>query len=309
MIRRALFAASRSDRARELVTGAPGGRRVVDRFVAGEAPEAALAAVRALTKEQIMVTVDRLGEGTTDAEQARHATEAYLRLLDLAEAAGLGGGLDLSIKLSAVGQAVPDEGRKIAYENVAEICSRAAASGATVTVDMEDHTTTDATLDTVAELRRDFPTTGAVVQAYLRRSEGDCRRLATAGSRVRRCKGAYREPVSVAYQGPAEVRAAYARCLGIVMAGPGYPMVATHDPTLIRLAGRLAERYDRPRTEFEYQMLFGVRPQEQRRLAGTGAQVRVYVPYGPDWYGYLVRRLAERPANLMLLGRALASRR
>jgi proline dehydrogenase len=179
-------------------------------------------------------------------------------------------------------------------------------AGTTVTLDMEDHTTTDATLGILRELRMDFPDTGAVLQSYLRRTEADCRDLAYAGSRVRLCKGTYKEPESVAYQSTGEVDRSYVRCLQVLMQGAGYPMVATHDPRLVAIAGRLAEHRD-PGT-YEYQMLYGIRPAEQRRLAAAGETVRVYVPYGDEWYGYLMRRLAERPANLTFFLRSLATR-
>ncbi|MBL7517979.1 proline dehydrogenase family protein, partial [Frankia sp. CNm7] len=249
-----------------------------------------------------------LGEGGAALASARESTAAYLGLLDLAEDAGLSGGLDVSVKLSALGRLVPDGGRKICYENAAEICARAAAVGATVTIDAEEHASVEAAHEVLADLRRDHPATGAVVQAYLRRGVDDCRRLAVAGSRVRLCKGAYRAPRDVAWTRRAEVDAAYARCLGVLMAGAGYPMVATHDPRLLALAARLAQEYGRPAGSFEYQLLHGVRPHEQLRLASLGAQVRVYLPYGPDWYPYLLRRMAERPANLALFVRALRSR-
>jgi proline dehydrogenase len=171
---------------------------------------------------------------------------------------------------------------------------------------MEDHTTTDATLEALRSLRVDFPSTGAVLQSYLRRTEADCRDLAVAGSRVRLCKGAYKEPASVAFQDPAEVDLSYVRCLKVLMAGAGYPMVATHDPRLIAITGELAKH--REKGSYEYQLLYGVRPGEQERLAAAGETVRVYVPYGDEWYGYLMRRLAERPANLTFFLRALASR-
>ena len=228
--------------------------------------------------------------------------QAYLVLLDRLSTAGLtqSGRVEVSVKLSAVGQGLDDA---LALEGARTICAAAAAAGSTVTLDMEDHTTTDRTLATLAELRKEFPSTGAVVQAYLHRTEDDCRALAVEGSRVRLCKGAYREPDEVAYQNGAEVDASYRRCLQVLMAGPGYPMVATHDPALIELATGARE----PGT-FELQLLYGIRPLEQDRLAAAGHTVRIYVPYGEQWYGYLMRRLAERPANLVFFLRALASR-
>ena len=173
---------------------------------------------------------------------------------------------------------------------------------------MEDHTTTDSTLGILRELRAEFPSTGGVIQAYLLRSEGDCRDLASAGSRVRLCKGAYSEPQSVAFVDKAEIDKAYVRCMKILMQGHGYPMLATHDPRLVEIGGALAIRNDREPGSYEFQMLYGIRPDEQERLAAQGDRMRVYVPYGTEWYGYLVRRLAEKPANLSLLARALVSK-
>jgi proline dehydrogenase len=178
----------------------------------------------------------------------------------------------------------------------------------TVTVDMEDHTTTDSTLGIVRELRKDFPDTGAVLQAYLYRTEADCRDLAYSGSRVRLCKGAYSEPESVAFKDTNEIDRSYVRCLKILMAGDGYPMLATHDPRLVQIGQRLATDNERALGSYEFQMLYGIRPMEQQRLANLGHLMRVYVPYGTDWYGYLIRRLAERPANLTFFARALVSK-
>jgi proline dehydrogenase len=173
---------------------------------------------------------------------------------------------------------------------------------------MEDHTTTDSTLEVLRELRSDFPWVGAVLQAYLFRTEADCRDLAVEGSRVRLCKGAYKEPASVAFSSRGEVDRSYVRCLSVLTAGAGYPMVATHDPRLVAIAGALAVRHRRTPADHEYQMLYGIRPDEQRRLAGEGETVRVYVPYGSQWYGYLMRRLAERPANVGFFLRSLLSK-
>jgi proline dehydrogenase len=212
----------------------------------------------------------------------------------------------VSVKLSAVGQALPDDGEKIALEHARTICSEARRVGATVTLDMEDHTTTDSTLEILRQLRVDFPETAAVLQAYLHRTEGDCRDLAYAGSRVRLCKGAYREPASVAFQRRQDVDSSYVRCINVLLQGDGYPMFATHDPTLIAIAADRAHVYGR--TAFEFQMLYGIRPDEQRRLAAAGHTVRVYVPYGAQWYGYLMRRLAERPANLTFFARAVVTK-
>jgi proline dehydrogenase len=214
----------------------------------------------------------------------------------------------VSVKLSAIGQALPGDGHAVALDGARRICAAAAEVGATVTLDMEDHTTTDATLHTVHALRAEHPATAAVLQAYLHRTEDDCRALAASGSRVRLCKGAYREPVEVAYQRRTEVDRSYVRCANVLLGGAGYPMFATHDPRLIDIAARRAAELGRSNTEFEFQMLYGIRPDEQRRLASAGHTVRVYLPYGAQWYGYLMRRLAERPANLAFFGRALLTK-
>ena len=302
MLRSLILAASRNERVHRFVAGAPLSRRVVRRFVAGESVDDAVRTSRELTGKGLAVSLDHLGEDTTDAAQAAATVQAYLVLLDRLSTAGLtrSGRVEVSVKLSAVGQSLDEE---LALEGARTICAAAQAAGSTVTLDMEDHFTTDRTLATLAELRKEFPSTGAVVQAYLHRTEDDCRALALEGYRVRLCKGAYREPVEVAYQSGADVDASYQRCLKVLMDGPGYPMVATHDPAMITLATA-----SRAPGSFELQLLYDIRPLEQERLVAAGHTVRVYVPYGEQWYGYLMRRLAERPANLVFFLRALAGR-
>jgi len=214
----------------------------------------------------------------------------------------------VSVKPTAVGLGLPDHGEKTAAENMSRICAAAREAGTTVTVDMEDHSHVDATLRIVRTLRGEFPDLGCVIQSQLRRSTADCAALATSGSRVRLCKGAYNAPPEVAFTTRAEVDRSYARCLRALMRGDGYPMLATHDPRLIEIGAAQARLTGRGPADFEYQMLYGIRPAEQRRLAAEGARMRVYVPYGSDWYGYLVRRLAERPANLAFFARSLVTR-
>lgn len=307
MLRRTLLGAARSTRLKRLVTAAPIAADVVERYVAGESVTDAIAASRKLVGAGLQVSIDHLGESTTKRSQADAAATAYLDLLAAISAAGLSGAAEISVKLSALGQQLPD-GDRIAFENAELICGAARNAATTVTVDMEDHTTTDSTLRIVAELRQDFPDTGAVLQSYLHRTEGDCRELAEAGARVRLCKGAYAEPPSVAFTERTEIDRSYVRCLKILMAGAGYPMVATHDPRLIEIAKHLAADQGRQPDRFEFQMLFGIRPEEQQRLVNQGFRTRVYLPFGTDWYGYLVRRLAERPANLTFFARSLLSR-
>jgi proline dehydrogenase len=306
MLRSVFLAAARSPRMERLVDAAPVSRSVVRRFVAGAATDDALRVTRELADDGLAVSLDHLGEDTLTAEQAVLVRDEYVSLLSRLGAAGLTPAAEVSVKLSALGQKVDD---RVAYEHARAICTAAAAAGTTVTLDAEDHTTTDSTLEILAELRKDFPATGAVLQAYLRRTEADCRELSTTGSRVRLCKGAYAEPESVAFQSALDVDKSYVRCLNILMSGDGYPMVATHDPRLVAIAEDRARWFDRSTDEYEFQMLYGVRPDEQARLAADGQTVRVYVPYGDRWYGYLMRRLAERPANVAFFARALASKK
>ncbi len=308
MLRAPLLAAARSQRMRKLVEVVPATRSVVSRFVAGAGTPDAARVVRELADDGLRVTLDHLGEDTTDAEQAATTVRAYEELLSALAADGLAFGADVSVKLSAVGQFLPAEGEKVALENARKICAAAEAVGATVTLDMEDHTTTDSTLGILRELRTEYPWVGAVLQAYLRRTEQDCRDLSGEGSRVRLCKGAYAEPDEVAFQDKSEVDKSYVRCLKILMQGKGYPMVASHDPRMIAIAEKLVMDTDRKADDHEFQMLYGIRPEEQRRIAGDGKTMRVYVPYGDEWYGYFMRRLAERPANLAFFLRGLATR-
>ncbi len=303
-----LLKASRSPRVRRAVVGFPVTRRVVDRFVAGEGVEQAIRAVRALRADGLRATLDHLGEDTRDAAQATLIRDAYIHLLHTLRREGLADYAEVSVKLSALGQTLPDVGEKLALENARAICEAAQAAGTTVTLDMEDHTTVDSTLRVLDELRRDFPWAGAVLQSMLLRTPGDCRALAVPGSRVRLVKGAYAEPPSVAHERRPEVDAAYRRCAEILMSGGGYPMIASHDPRMIEAATAAARAAGRGPGEYEFQMLYGIRTDAQRRLARDGERVRVYVPFGTDWYGYFMRRLAERPANVAFFLRALIGR-
>ncbi|MBC2961515.1 proline dehydrogenase family protein [Nocardioides deserti] len=313
MLRQPLLALSRSAAVRELVSTLPVSSGIVRSYVPGETTEAAVAAATGLVDEGLRVTLDFLGEDTTDHAQAEATVRAYVELLGQLSARGLARHAEVSVKLTAIGLALPTAeqgtGFQVALENARAICRAARNAGTTVTLDAEDHTTTDATLAVLRDLRKDFPETGAVLQAYLHRTEADCRELAHEGSRVRLCKGAYDEPEEVAYQSRLDVDTAYVRCLKILMAGQGYPMVATHDPRMVEIASSLANRHGREQGTYEFQMLYGIRPEEQRRLAASGETVRVYLPYGGEWYGYLVRRLAERPQNLTFFLRSLISKK
>ena len=305
IVRGALLALAGSAAVKDVVTSVPGISDVVTRFAAGETDDDAVRATSDLQDAGFMVTLDYLGEDTLDRAQADLTTGAYIRVLHRLSDAGLTPGAEVSVKLSAVGQALPGDGQQIATDNASQICAAADEVGTSVTLDMENHTTTDLTLQTLEDMRVDFPETAAVLQAYLHRTEQDCRDLASVGSRIRLCKGAYAEPASVAYQDRTDVDRSYVRCMKVLLAGRGYPMFATHDSRLIAIAEALTRRFNRADGTYEYQMLYGVRRDEQRRLLEANERVRVYVPYGTEWYGYLVRRMAERPANLTLGIRAI----
>nr|BFE47658.1 proline dehydrogenase family protein [Saccharothrix mutabilis subsp. capreolus] len=302
-MRSLILAAAGNEAVRRAVASAPVSRDVVRRFVAGETVASAVDVTGDLVEDGLRVTLDYLGEDTTDRARAERTVQAYLALLDRLHDVGLAADAEVSVKLSAVGQALDE---RLALDNASRVCAAAEQCGTTVTLDMEDHTTTDSTLRVLAELRRAWPDTGAVLQAYLRRTLDDC--VALAGTRVRLCKGAYAEPASVAFVDPHEVDLNYVRCANVLLAGGGYPMFATHDPRLVEIVGERSRWYGRSVENFEFQMLYGVRPTEQRRLAAEGHVVRVYVPFGEQWYGYLMRRLAERPANVAFFLRSLVSR-
>ena len=309
LLRQPLLLLARSTRVKKIVSTMPVSAGVVSHYVPGETTEAAVDATEALITDGLLVTLDFLGEDTLDRAQADATVAAYVDLLDQLAARGLSANAEVSVKLSAVGQALPDGGDKIALDNARIICRAARNAGTTVTLDMEDHTTTDRTLATLRELRKDFPETGAVLQAMLYRTEADCRALAFEGSRVRLCKGAYLEPEGVAFTDRHEIDKAYVRCLKILLAGDGYPMIAGHDPRMIAIASSLASRYGRKPGSYEFQMLYGIRPDEQKRLAAAGERMRVYIPYGQEWYGYLMRRMAEKPQNLSVFLRSLISKK
>ncbi|MBD3945528.1 proline dehydrogenase family protein [Nocardioides ganghwensis] len=309
MLRQPILLLARSQGVKRLVSTMPVSSGIVTGYVPGETTETAVAATQGLVDDGLRVTLDYLGEDTTDVAQAEATVAAYKELLAELAARGLAPHAEVSVKLSAIGQSLPDNGHKVALENARDICRAARNAGTTVTLDMEDHTTTDSTLTILRELRKDFPETGAVLQAMLHRTEADCRALAYEGSRVRLCKGAYMEPADVAFQDRLDVDKAYVRCLKVLLGGQGYPMVATHDPRMVQIASSLASRFGRRPGTYEFQMLYGIRPEEQKRLAAAGESVRVYIPYGTEWYGYLMRRLAEKPQNLAFFVRSLVSKK
>ncbi|MGW7364602.1 proline dehydrogenase family protein [Streptomyces sp. NPDC054841] len=321
-----ILAASRSEKMRRFVSAAPGTKQVVARFIAGETVDQVIPIVEDTIGKGLEVTLDVVGEDITTREQAAAARDAYLELIEHLKDLGLGTKAEMSVKLSMFGQSLEIEGggpeghsveggggrraggHELALANVRPVVEAAAAIGTTVTLDAEDHTTLDSMFAIHEELRKDFPQTGCVIQAYLFRTEDDARRLAANGSRVRIVKGAYKEPAEVAIQDKAEIDKAYVRILKILMEGEGYPMIGSHDPRLISVSQELARRAGRKLDEYEFQMLYGIRSDEHVRLAAEGHRMRVYTAYGTDWYGYFMRRLAEKPANLLFFVRSMITK-
>ena len=290
----------------QLATRVPVTRHMVRRFISGETLDEALPAIRRLHDAGMGTTVDVLGESVTAEADARAAASRYLGLLDAL--AGTDLDRNVSLKPSQMGLGISPA---LARENVASIAAKAAETGAFVRIDMEDHTTTDATLElwrTVRPAGAHQPGTGGadvgvVIQAALRRSDRDVDAMIEAGGRVRLCKGAYKEPPAVAYADKAEVDEAYERLMLRLMRHGNYPGIATHDVRLIKRAIEVAKAEGIARDAFEFQMLYGIRRDLQEQLAGAGWRVRVYVPFGAQWYPYFMRRLAERPANVTFLMR------
>jgi proline dehydrogenase len=287
-----------------IATKVPFTRPMVDRFVAGESLEEALPALDRTRAAGFHTTVDLLGEAVSHEDAANAAADGYLRTIPVLLAHGLD--CNVSVKPTQMGLAI---GRAVAAGNIGRICDLAGESGGFVRIDMEDHTTTDATLELFRELRPRIRgkgpggtgDVGVVIQSALRRSAADVEALIAEGARVRLCKGAYKEPASVAYQSRAEVDAAYVRLTERLLADGVYPAIATHDDAMVDAAIRFATDHGIGPERFEFQMLHGIRRDLQERLVAEGWRVRVYVPFGREWWAYFMRRLAERPQNVMFL--------
>lgn len=286
---------------RTLFTHRSLGRRLAMRFVAGETMDEAVEVARRLNEKEISVSLDHLGEHVTDLDLAHRARKDYLACLERIGAEGLQA--NISIKLTQLGLALDPD---LAARSVEELARRAAELGTTVTIDMEESRYAQATVDLFARLQPELGNLGIALQAYLRRTEEDLVRLAPLGGHIRLCKGAYAEPEAVAFQTRGEVNQSFDRLLRMLMSSETkLPAVATHDEERIDLARRLASSRRGP---FEFQMLYGVRRPLQARLVEEGFPLRIYLPYGAEWYPYLTRRLAERPANLFFFLRAVVGR-
>ncbi len=301
MMRSMLLWLSRNKRVRQLMSSWGVARRAARRFVAGETIDDALAAIRELNAQGITATLDHLGENVETREDAARATDDYLKVLDAIGQAGLTS--HVSVKLTALGLDLGDE---LCRENVAKILAKAKAIGTRVRIDMESTEYTDRTLAIYRSLRAEYDNVGIVIQSYLYRSEADIAALCEEGAHVRLCKGAYKEPPTLAFPKKADVDASYVRLMKMLLSAPARAKgtraaLATHDPKMIDATRRFAEEEMIPRDEFEFQMLHGIRRDLQQQLVADGYAVRVYVPYGTEWYPYFMRRLAERPANVWFI--------
>jgi proline dehydrogenase len=299
-LRSGLLALSHRRRLGDLATRTALTRAMVARFVAGETLADALDALATLKAAGFATTVDVLGESVTAPEAATAAADRYLDTLTALHDRGLEG--NVSLKLTQMGL---DLDPALCRANLERIFGRAAETGAFVRVDMEDHTKTDATLDLWRTVRPLDPSSGVVIQAALRRSAADVERLIAEEAPIRLCKGAYNEPGSVAFAAKAEVDASYATLAERLLSDGRSPAFATHDAAMIDHAVRFAREHGVDRDRFEFQMLYGIRRDLQDRLLRAGYRVRIYVPYGREWYPYFMRRLAERPANVAFLMRAV----
>ena len=297
MLRDALLALSESSLARRIATDAPFARGVARRFVAGETREDALTAARALNEAAMHVSLDYLGEAVGSQDEARGAAAAIEQVVRSIAREGLDA--NVSVKLTQLGQDIDDD---FLRRTVDGLLDTAAESGTFVRFDMESSDYTEHTLRFFEELwsagRRGI---GVVLQSYLYRTEEDVARANELGARVRLCKGAYKEPERVAYPDKADVDANFVRCMRMLLADGVYPGIATHDEAMIEATKDFAREQGIDRDRFEFQMLYGVRRDVQKRLVGEGYHLRIYVPFGEAWYPYFMRRMAERPANLFFV--------
>ena len=300
ILRVALIWISRRRALGRMATRMPITRRLVARFVAGQTLEEAIAVCGRLREAGMRTTVDVLGESVASAAQAEAAADRYIATLEALAASGLNG--NVSLKPSQMGMLLDPD---LCHTEIARVAAAAQRLGAFVRVDMEDHDLTEPTLALVRDLRAAMPDVGVVIQSYLRRSADDVERLIAEGTRVRLCKGAYDEPAEVAFVTRAEVDGSYIALMERLLAAGFYPALATHDLAIIRAAIAFARREGIGPERFEFQMLYGVRRDLQAQLVRDGWTVRVYVPYGTEWYPYFMRRMAERPANLLFILRSV----
>jgi len=305
VLRAAFIALSESRWLRNIAEQSSIGQRTSSRFVAGTTVADAVRATEAVNQFGASVSIDNLGENVTNADEARASAQLYHQLLDEIAARKLNA--NISLKLTHMGLDVDES---LAHELVTGLVARAASMSPKnfVRVDMEGSAYTQRTLDFVHQLHRVPANTGcvgAVIQSYMRRAEADIEKLLSEGIRIRLCKGAYKEPPEIAFQKKSEVDGNYVKLMKILMKSGIYHGLATHDEAIIKTAKAFATRENIPRNAFEFQMLHGIRRDLQQRLVKDGWGMRVYIPFGTEWYPYLMRRLAERPANALFIARNL----
>jgi proline dehydrogenase len=298
MLRSLLLYLSEKEAPKKLLTGHTWGRRLAARFIAGESLEDAVQAVRALNADGFEATLDCLGESVQDASAAKEACEVYLGVLDRLAAERLHS--HVSIKLTQLGLAIDE---RLTLQHLAALMERAQKLGNFIRIDMESSAYTESTVRVFRQLNAPRETLGMVIQSYLRRSEQDVANLVKCGARIRLVKGAYQEPAELAFPHKSDVDANFVKLMKMMLASGAYHAIATHDDRMIAATLAFARQRALAADRFEFQMLYGIRRQLQRDLLKQGYHVRVYVPYGKQWYAYFMRRLAERPANLIFLMR------
>ena len=305
MLRTFFVGLSENPRLRHFAERSSLGRRVSGRFVAGTEIADSVRATQAVNRSGMSVSIDNLGENVTNPEEARHSAQLYHQILDAITANKLNA--NISLKLTHMGLDVDEQ---LARDIVSGLVAKAAAMNPPgfVRVDMEGSPYTQRTLDFVHELHsmpQNAKSVGTVIQSYLRRSESDVENLLAEGIRIRLCKGAYKEPADIAFPDKSDVDANYVKLMKILMKSGIYHGLATHDENIVRQAQAFATSEKIPRESFEFQMLYGIRRDLQRKLARDGWRVRIYIPFGREWYPYFMRRLGERPANVFFIARNL----
>lgn len=301
MFRSTFLYLSQANWAKSLIMNIGPARRSAERFVAGETLPEAIEVARRLNDDGLEVALDHLGESVTDERGAVQAAQAYLDLLDAVASSGVRA--TASLKLTQLGL---DTSEQLCLDNMRRILERARATGNHITIDMESSDYTDSTLRVYRTLRQEFTNVSTVIQAYLYRSEDDMRALAAEGAFVRLCKGAYKEPPDRAFPKKAAVDTNFVRLTELFLsaearAAGAFLAIATHDEKMIAAAKAYIRAHDVPYDRFEFQMLYGIRPNLQAQLRDDGFTVRVYAGYGTEWYPYFMRRLAERPANVWFI--------
>ena len=300
MMRATLLKLSESPRLARWVTRNPVSRRVARRFVAGESLDDAIAAARACNQKGMMASLDYLGENVSNAADARRARDTYWNVFDRIAREKLNA--NVSLKITQLGL---DLDANACAELLASIVERAASHGNFVRIDMEGSPYTQRTIELCKRVRAKNAAVGTVIQSYLRRSEADVKDLIAVGCRIRLCKGAYQEPPDIAFPDKADVDANYLTLMKLMLPSGIYHGIATHDPAMIDATKQFAAEKGIGKEQFEFQMLYGIRTDLQEQLVREGYRMRIYIPYGRDWFPYFMRRLAERPANLMFFLRSL----